>query len=152
MRGEGRITRRSELGGAFWARVDAADVVADDAEVGLIAQAPEQESSRGVWQQRILGIAVAAGVAAAVIIGLGGGDTAPGFDSAEPAIAEMQASQTMDARAAGFNEAPAMPGNYPSAEDLQRIQAYMLHHEQQVALSNQARAVPFVKVAAFESR
>ncbi len=153
LRGEARIARRSELGGAFWARVDAADAsVADEADAVAVATTRQKRSSPTVWQQRILGAAVAASVAAAVIIGLGSDETAPRIDGTAPEVVQLESADAADVRIASIETTAAPPVMYPSAVDLQRMQAYMLHHEQQVALSNQARAVPFVKVAAFESR
>jgi len=153
MRGEGRITRRSELGGAFWARVDATEVSgADDAEVGAIAATAQGAATSRAWPQRILGVAVAASVAAAVIIGFGRNDGAPQLDGAAPAIAQMQSSVTAGERLASVDQPLTTPAAYPSAVDLRNLQAKMLRHEQQKALSNQGRGVPFVKMAAFESQ
>jgi hypothetical protein len=45
-----------------------------------------------------------------------------------------------------------IPAERTLQSDQQRVQAYMLHHVHHTSLNNQASVVPFVKVAAFESR
>jgi sigma-E factor negative regulatory protein RseA len=159
MRGEGRKLGAGTLGREFWAQIDA-DVVTAGSEVVPIESEPETShgTSRLSWNQRIAGIAVAAGVAAAVVIGFGGGNfggSDRGNDTVAPSpqVAQVRTSDVPTTQAALVDdEGRPIDDVYPSASDLQRAQAYMLHHAHQVALTNQARTVPFVKVAAFQSR
>ena len=144
MRGEGRMLRADRLSARFWTQIDAGDDVA--AADDTTSPAPRSANTRGGWLPRIAGVAVAAGVAAAVLIAFRTGEnvTVPATNvamverSSQPAFAAFDA-QTMRA------------GAMPTALDLQRAHAYMLHHAHHVALNNRS-VVPFVKVAAFESR
>jgi hypothetical protein len=65
---------------------------------------------------------------------------------------QVQQSDIQTTPAAFDDDDQPVDDVYPSSLDLQRAQAYMLHHAHQVALTNQTRTVPFVKVAAFQSR
>lgn len=154
MRGEGRMVGAGQLGRGFWAQIDADDAAAvtDAAPADRVTELP-RDRSRLSWNQRIAGIAVAAGVAAAVVIGFGGGnESAPTADNRQVVQVQPKDLQVTPVAAIDDEAAQAPVDVYPSSSDLQRAQAYMLHHAHQVALTNQARAVPFVKVAAFESR
>jgi len=155
MRGEGRKLGKGTLGREFWAQIDA-EVTTTSSEVVPIEVEPEPSRStpRWAWVQRVAGIGVAAGVAAAVVIVFGGrssGDADVAVQS--PQVAQVQQSdvQTMPVALVDQDGQP-VDDVYPSASDIQRAQAYMLHHAHQVALTNQTRTVPFVKVAAFQSR
>jgi sigma-E factor negative regulatory protein RseA len=155
MRGEGRKLATGTLGREFWAQVDA-DVATTASEVVQIDSEPEKSRStpRWAWVQRIAGVGVAAGVAAAVVIFFGGRTN--GVDDVAtpgPQVVQVQQSDIQTTPAALVDdEGQPIDDVYPSASDLQRAQAYMLHHAHQVALTNQTRTVPFVKVAAFQSR
>jgi len=154
MRGEGRKLGAVTLGREFWAQIDS-DVAAASSEVVAVESEPEigRGTSRLRWGQRIAGIAVAAGVAAAVVIGFGGGKHGNDAVTPSPQVVQVQPSDIQTVGTALVdNEGRPIDDVYPSASDLQRAQAYMFHHAHQVALTNQARAVPFVKVAAFQSR
>jgi len=133
MRGEGRAPVNS-LGERFWSRIDAGEG-ADDA-----VEAMQPLRRRSPWIQRAAGVAVAAGVAAAVIIGFKVEQNAA-LEAPKVAVVEPAAATSDDEDAA-----QAMP-----AADLQRAHAYMIHHARHVALNNRS-VVPFVKVAAYESK
>jgi sigma-E factor negative regulatory protein RseA len=150
MRGEGRMVGAGKLGGTFWAEIDAAEALPADDIAAVVHAESTGRLSRVTWGQRIAGVAVAAGVAAAVVVGFGRDDAETA--SVAPQIAQVQQSDLQTAPVALIGDDARPVDVYPSASDLQRAQAYMLHHAHQVALTNQARAVPFVKVAAFESR
>lgn len=153
MRGEGRKLGARTLGREFWEQIDA-DTVAVTSETAPDDSEPDTRSSttRRTWNQRIAGVAVAAGVAAAVVVGfgLGGSDRQVATPNAQ--VAQVQPSELQTASVALVDGEEQPSDVYPSASDLQRAQAYMLHHAHQVALTNQPRSVPFVKVAAFQSR
>lgn len=94
---------------------------------------------------RYTGLAVAASVAFAVVLGfngLGGGEGAPEIAT----TAEVnEPSRTMDVQSARVTLAPEV-----SPSDVQRAHAYMLHHAQQQAM-NQAGVMSFVKMATYEA-
>ncbi len=151
MRGEGRNLAVTNLSARFWTQVDAAEATAADPSVEPVdvpvraTSSPFRSLSRGV-----AGVAVAASVAAAVVLGFGG-DRIP--DVAAPQVVSVQPSATVSPAgsvALFDNETRVAPPD-PATPDLQRAQAYMLHHAHHVALTNRS-VVPFVKVAAFESR
>lgn len=152
MRGEGRKLGAGTLGREFWAQIDA-DIVAASSAAAPSESEPETGGTapRLTWNQRIAGVAVAASVAAAVVVGFGGGSD-DDVVAPSPQVAQVQSSDIQTAPVALVDDEGRPIDVYPSAPDLQRAQAYMLHHAHQVALTNQTRAVPFVKVAAFQSR
>ena len=77
MRGEGRLRTTGTLNARFWSQIDMGDAVAADAVVESIGAAPHLPRPAWVaWGQRIAGVAVASGVAAAVILGFGINDNA----------------------------------------------------------------------------
>ena len=130
-----------ELGGTLrervWAALDAPQDV-DDLEI----TAPERQAAAAgstAWLGRITGIAVAAGVAFAVIFGVGE------LGQGEPQIAESQVMLDGPARTAPQFNAEV------SASDLRRANAYMMHHVQQQAL-NQPGVTSFVKLVTFEEQ
>ncbi len=148
MRGEGRSLRVGEaaLSARFWSEVDAADAALVDGSDGLIDESPRPSRSRmAAWGQRVAGVAVAAGVAAAVIVGFRVDD---GDAVQTPQVAVVQ--QVPPAAMALFDEELAGQA-VPAELDLQRAHAYMLHHAHHVGLNNRS-VVPFVKVAAFETK
>ncbi len=110
--------------------------------------APQPGSRLG----RYTGLAVAASVAFAVVIGfngLGSGDgEAPGAGT--PATSVAASGATVGAGNAEDDVRRAVLGPEVSPVDVQRAQAYMLHHTQQQAL-NQAGVMSFVKLATYEA-
>jgi len=144
MRGEGRMLRADRLSARFWTQIDAGDdaAAADD----TTSPAPRAANKRGAWLPRIAGLAVAAGVAAAVLIAFRTGENV----TVPPATVAMVERSSQPAFAP-FDTQTMRAGAMPTALDLQRAHAYMLHHAHHVALNNRS-VVPFVKVAAFESR
>ena len=152
MRGEGRASAVGNLGARIWTQIDAADAATTDATVEPLADVPERATRGGwvTWGRGLAGVAVAAGVAAAVVLGFGGNDTQ---DVTAPQVATVVRGTTTapPQSIAMFDDEARVPAADPAAPDLQRAQAYMLHHAHHVALTNRS-VVPFVKVAAFESR
>ncbi len=153
MRGEGRNLAVTNLSARFWTQVDAAEATAPDTSVEPVdvpVRATSSPFRSWGWGRGVAGVAVAASVAAAVVLGFGA-DRIP--DVVAPQVVSVQPSVTVSpaASVALFdNEARVAPPD-PATPDLQRAQAYMLHHAHHVALTNRS-VVPFVKVAAFESR
>lgn len=153
LRGEGEVrgVGTGSLSRSFWARIDAEDGADDD----VVALASGRDTVPTNWTHRLVGVAVAAGVAAAVVVGIGFNQSSPDTPSLNAAnVASVQPYATANVPVAMVEDAPAVEPTetQPSAVDMQRLHAYMLHHARQVALTNQPRAVPFVKVAAFESQ
>jgi sigma-E factor negative regulatory protein RseA len=151
MRGEGHGRTRTEvLTSRLWAQIEREDATGTDESAEAIVESiadPLRASSGRKWGQRITGAAIAAGVAAAVILGFGNGEQSNTSNEVAviepvqtPASAAMVGDTTTD-------EGPVVP----AALDVQRVHAYMLHHAHHVALNNRS-VVPFVKVAAFESQ
>ena len=161
LRGEGRTPSASSVtrglsapdSRSFWARIDADGDNPDDVEAMLVDSEPAPANR---WMQRIVGVAVAAGVAAAVVIGLGHNGqstlTDDGLNGGKVATVEPYTTANVPVAMVDDSQVPVPATTQPTAMDIQRLHAYMLHHARQVALTNQARAVPFVKVAAFESQ
>jgi len=143
LRGEGARVSES-LRDDVWSALEAVPAATADNAAGLAEPVASPRSRLG----RYTGLAVAASVAFAVVIGLdgfGGGD-----DAALPSVAGSPGS------------GPAVPSTLPevtpaaevaaevSPSDVQRAHAYMLHHAQQQAL-NQAGVMSFVKLATYEA-
>ena len=152
MRGEGRMSAVANLGARIWTQIDAADAATPDTTVEPVQDVPERALRGGwvTWGRGLAGVAVAAGVAAAVVLGFGGDYTQ---DVTAPQVASVvhTAATAPPQSIALFDDEARVPAAYPATPDLQRAQAYMLHHAHHVALTNRS-VVPFVKVAAFESR
>ncbi len=144
LRGETQSGQRMDmLTARLWRQIDADANTAEPSEAGA---AHEGERSRwGVWSQRIAGVAVAAGVATAVIVGFGSDERA---STSAPEVAVVE--PVAPAAVTPVEDESVGPG-VPASLDLQRAHAYMLHHARHVALNNRS-SVPFVKVAAFESK
>ena len=141
MRGEGRMRGADRLSARFWTQIDAGDEVPP----GVVEVAARKPRSNWMtWGQRVAAVAVAAGVAAAVIIGYRTDEAAKA--PAQVAVVEQPAPSDSIAL---FDDEMRLQ-SLPAALDLQRAHAYMLHHAHHVALNNRS-VVPFVKVAAFES-
>lgn len=99
---------------------------------------------------RFVGLAVAASVAFAVVIGFNGLETDSG---SAPVVAANGASSAAPVVAATVPDSRRPPVNLAteaSPSDVQRAHAYMLHHAQQQAL-NQAGVMSFVKLATYEA-
>ena len=94
---------------------------------------------------RVVGLAVAATVAFAVVLGIGGMNTddqnspAVAVNTVSPVIIEGPQLQEMQLK------------QEVSARDVQRANAYMMHHVQQKAL-NQPGVASFVKLVTYERR
>jgi sigma-E factor negative regulatory protein RseA len=144
LRGEGRGTANS-LGERFWSRIDGGEG-ADDAVESTLAAVPAKGRRWTQWGQRVAGVAVAAGVAAAVVVGFRV-DQVPVVDTAKVGVVESAVPSASMALFDDETRGQAMP----AALDVQRAHAYMLHHARHVALNNRS-VVPFVKVAAFETK
>ncbi len=150
MRGEGRTLAvgADKLSARFWTLIDAADdeSSAESADRSGACTVPTVRDRWATLGRRVAGVAVAAGVAAVVIVGFRT-DEAPVAPSSRVAIAEPVAPAP--ASIALFDD--EVGGAMPAALDVQRAHAYMLHHARHVALNNRS-VVPFVRVAAFESK
>lgn len=117
--------------------------------VPVAAATPRSPSRAG----RYTGLAVAASVAFAVVIGFSGldfGDEAPlpavaGNDTSARSVVIQQAAPTVLP-----DSVPGSASGEVSPSDVQRAHAYMLHHAQQQAL-NQAGVMSFVKLATYEA-
>lgn len=130
---------------SLWRRIDAGE--------GLDEQVAAEVRSAPSWVGRMAGAAVAATVALAIVLGfnLSEQDALEGGNL----LADIQRS-TLDQRTLGADvqNAAVRPGldEFPSRVDMQRMRAYMLHHAQHTSMYHQPGIVPFVKVAAFQSR
>jgi hypothetical protein len=99
------------------------------------------------WANPVTGIAVAAAVAMVVIVGYNfeaSNEVMPAVLVAAPAVPESLTPAPIPVRGRALQE-------HPTKDDVQRTQAYMLHHAQHRGVSNQASVLPLVKVAAFEA-
>ncbi len=126
---------------------------------------------REPWSARMIGAGVAAAVAVAVLIGFGGTwnetdidapaiafdgtpvigvPATPAADSTSPASLERLVTANAAAIASTNDEPRLRP--FPSEADLLDARAKVLQHVHTTALNRAASPVPFVKVAAFESR
>ncbi len=151
MRGEGRTlgVGADRLSTRFWTQIDAGseDVNAATAPGARASKlASDTSAFWTTWGRRVAGVAVAAGVAAVVVIG---------FRTDEGAVAPTSRVAVVEpavpaAQVALFDDDTGGRA-IPAALDIQRARAYMLHHARHVALNNRS-IVPFVRVAAFESK
>ena len=151
MRGDGRLRTTGTLSAQFWSQIDVGE--APDADSVVESTGAAQHAPRPAWVawgQRVAGVAVAAGVAAAVILGFGVNDNAVVL-APKIAVVEPAAAVRPQAAMAMFDDEVDSRANLPASVDRQRAQAYMLHHANHLALTN-GGVVPFVKVAAFESQ
>ena len=112
-----------------------------------VAVSPAKTASRA---GRYTGFAVAASVAFAVVLGFSGilddGDVPSGITVSGPAATPGQSGVVLSDLAGIQTDG----GAQISDSDLQRAQAYMLHHTQQQAM-NQAGVMSFVKLATYEA-
>lgn len=139
---------------------DALESGADAAPASAAASAvPTPAASPANRFGRMTGLAVAASVAFAVVIGFNGLE----FDDGEAVPAVAGTPVPAPAPAAEERSGPLVAATAPRADaaeleaaaevraaDVQRAQAYMLHHAQQQAL-NQAGVMSFVKLATYEA-
>lgn len=118
----------------------------------LDADVPAEATARpaGARLGRYVGFAVAASVAFAVVLGFNG--LGIGDDGSAPQVASV--ADTLPAAGTPVPEitqdARVTMGAEIRPADVQRAQAYMLHHAQQQAL-NQAGVMSFVKLATYEA-
>lgn len=161
MRGDGRIVTTA-LREQVWEAVESV-VEAPAGEESVVAGADAAASEpvdatasrhRTSRWGRYTGFAVAASVAFAVVLGLNG--VWNGADLAGQQVArngtDRGVPDVVPARVADADTAvPVVErASQVSATDVQRAQAYMLHHTQQQAL-NQAGVMSFVKLATYEA-
>ena len=146
MRGEGRTRGADRLSARFWTQIDAGEARVGESIAPVDATTTSLARSNWMrWGQRVAGAAVAAGVAAAVVIGYRADE---GVKAPPAQVAVVEQAMPSDSIAL-FDDEMRRDG-VPPELDLQRAHAYMLHHARHVALNNRS-VVPFVKVAAFES-
>jgi sigma-E factor negative regulatory protein RseA len=137
----------------FWQAVDGG-------ERPLVPSAaiPESVLTRRRRRGRTTSVVVAASVALAIVVGFYPRQEAP--DDLSPALTGLERTEWAPFAYRGQPAVPvATPAEarlvrvLPSESDLARMQAYMLHHAHHAALTRRTPGtVPFVKVAAFESR
>lgn len=159
LRGE----RRGLPGGVrdrIWEALDEDDAVPREGTVAAppaLAEPAPAVAPSGSRMGRYTGLAVAASVAFAVVIGFNEFEAGNvSGDAAAPAVAASSAG-TVPAPAIGVpagGTGAGLPARVAASEvrpaDVQRAQAYMLHHAQQQAL-NQAGVMSFVKLATYEA-
>lgn len=165
MRGERTAARGAQdpLGADLRERIWQAIEGGVDGDVDYAGPIPEAEpavpipaavGSRRVSIGRYTGLAVAASAAFAVVLGLGGiwdGDSTR--SPTEMGLVASEAAGVISNPAAALPEragAPVRLATEISPEDVQRAQAYILHHTQQQAL-NQNGVMSFVKLATYEA-
>jgi sigma-E factor negative regulatory protein RseA len=143
MRGEGG-RRDADLRDSVWAALESERNLEDpDAPIELAASEDGVRvggSQNRPWVGRITGLAVAATVAFAVVFGIGG------FDQGEQAAPSLAAS-TVKIEGPQLEEIQLT--REVSASDVQRANAYFLHHVQHKAL-NQPGVASFVKLVTYE--
>jgi sigma-E factor negative regulatory protein RseA len=144
LRGEGRAPMNS-LGDRFWSRIDAGEGADDLIEAPALGPPIDSRTRRPGWGLRIAGVAVAAGVAAAVVVGFRVNEAG---NVETPKVAVVEPAAAPPAMVLFDDE---MRGPVAPAALVVQHHAYMMHHARHVALNNQS-VMPFVKVAAFESR
>jgi sigma-E factor negative regulatory protein RseA len=118
-----------------------------------VVEAPQVQARPQSHVGRYTGLAVAASVAFAVVLGFngiwGGDEVSPaglaGNDGSAAAVVSTQPQSLPEVAGPGVDL-----GSEISPTDVQRAQAYMLHHTQQQAL-NQAGVMSFVKLATYEA-
>ena len=94
MRGEGRMRGADRLSARFWTQIDAGDEA--PRRVSSTGERPRTPRSNWMtWGQRVAGVAVAAGVAAAVIIGYRT-DEAAKAPPAQVAVVEQAGTERLD--------------------------------------------------------
>ncbi len=163
----------------IWAALDLEEE--SQSEDILISASKIQASGVRSWSGNIGKLAVAATVAIAVVLGVDTG-TDSGLDSGQPAqlvaessivesalstVPESISEEGVNSETAGLLVASseAVAGNdelqqasvefmskHPTLEDMQRANAYQLHHAQSTAINKHPSMVPFVKMASFENK
>lgn len=129
-----------------WEALAEGGAVADaDAPDGQQAQATAKPR-RGSWAGRLTGLAVAATVAFAVVVGF---DALQPTPAVTPGVAAVEPVAARPVPVADAVLPRARLASEVSPSDLRRAQAYMLHHAQQQAL-NQAGMMSLVKMATYE--
>ena len=130
---------------SLWRRIDAGEGL-DEQVAGAVRNAPP-------WVGRMAGAAVAATVALAIVLGFNLTEQEPG--GSVELFADIQSPTqepgTLHGEIRNVGIRPVLD-EFPSRDDMQRTRAYMLHHAQHTSMYQQAGAVPFVKVAAFQGR
>jgi sigma-E factor negative regulatory protein RseA len=131
----------TDLPERLWARIEA------DESFEQSTEALTESRARPRWLGPIAGVAVAAGVALTIVLGV---NLLPSSRE-DVVVAESAASIETETTPVAV-EVMSQLNAYPSRLDMKRTQAYMLHHAQHTALNEQGSALPFAKVAAFETR
>ena len=141
MRGEG-AGRSADLRDKVWSALELEN---PESPEKLDAHRPADDNDEAAAPPRLgrmVGLAVAATVAFAVVFGVGA------FDFDEPAAPSVAVSNvTID----GPRLQEIQLTQEVSATDMQRANAYMMHHVQQQAL-NQAGVASFVKLVTYERK
>jgi sigma-E factor negative regulatory protein RseA len=137
--GYGSRTASAQRIDSLWRRIDAGE--------GLDEQIAADGRSAPSWVGRIAGVAVAATVALAIVLGFNLTEQDPTGSAA--LLADIQSLDQSTLQADTRNAGAPVLDEFPSQDDMQRTRAYMLHHAQHTSMYQQPGAVPFVKVAAF---
>jgi sigma-E factor negative regulatory protein RseA len=138
------LTGSDRMRANVWAatQADVSDHTPDVAFVNMEATASEPAEKSGNWLGRGLGVAVAAGVAFAIVftttLNQPDGQQSPDLASVE--VASPLAIENPVDRPLGLEISPS---------DLRRSNAYMMHHVQQKALNN-ADVLSLVKMVTYE--
>jgi len=152
MRREGEVVDSSAALDRFWTAIDAMAETGDDTTLVPGAK-------RSFRPGRVTGAAVAAVVALGVVVMFGVGT--PRSSDLPGGVAGLENSMISNVPSLGIPaqgilttpEPRFATRRLPTDSDVHRAQAYMLHHAHQTALNQRPTgSVPFVKVAAFESR
>jgi sigma-E factor negative regulatory protein RseA len=139
MRGE-RPDSAAQLRDRVWAALGETDATAPQLTDDLVGAAGTSgPGRRGPWLGRMSGVAVAATVALAIVFGVGSGE------QAQPQPAEVVLSIDGPKR-----QAPKIAAEI-SPSDVERANAYMMHHVQQQAL-NHPGVASFVKLVTYEDQ
>ena len=124
-------------------------LVAADAAPHALPRAGSRTSSK--WLAPLTGIGVAAAAALTVVVLFGSGGDA---DGTVPPDAVAEAADPAPASIDPIAEREPATGlaQMPSAQDLRRANAYMVHHAQQTSLTTRPPGMPFVKVLSVSGR
>ena len=125
---------------------DALSSEIEQADVEPLQEVATEKPASPSWLGRVTGIAVAASVAFAVAISF---NLDEGEDQLEISALSTQAGQV---QVPTIQADVLRAAEFITDADMQRTQAYMVHHAQHTSLNNQAGVVPFVKFASYESQ
>jgi sigma-E factor negative regulatory protein RseA len=135
--------RDIDLRDKVWAALETEDPTSPVEIAEPDVAVPSKASGRRPWVGRMTGLAVAASVAFAVVLGIGG------LDQDDAAVTPPIAKAPVNIDGPRLHENRLK--QEVSASDLQRANAYFVHHVQQKAL-NQPGVASFVKLVTYEQQ